>query len=327
MSASDHPYSEGSATLMIMGSIRDLELRHLAALVAVADEGSFGRAAAALGFTQSAVSQQIAALEKAVGLPVFDRPKGPRPAELTPAGELLLGHARQMLTQVESVGYELDQLRRGITGRLVIGTFQSVSAKLLPAIVGRVRSEVPAVDIGLFETDDQTALFEGIVSDELDLAFTVDAGPDPRIESELLGYDPFVVVTAAGELPGPVATTADISDHPLIGQPSTNVCQLLIDERLAAAGVRPDYVFRSQDNGAVQGMVRSGMGRAIMPLLAIDPDDPGISVLPLQPPIQPRTMQLTRRAGRSLPPVADRFTEIAREVAEAVLQPEPAIPV
>ena len=308
-----------------MASFRDLELRHLAALVAVADEGSFGRAATALGFTQSAVSQQIAALEKAIGLPVFDRPKGPRPAELTPAGQLLLGHARQMLARVETVGDELDQLRRGITGRLVIGTFQSVSSKLLPAIVGRIRSEVPAVDIGLYETDDQTSLVDGIVSDELDLAFTVDARDDDRIESELLGYDPFVVLVAAGDLVGPVATPADISDHPLIGQPSTNVCQLLIDDRLAAAGVRPDYVFRSQDNGAVQGMVRSGMGRAVMPLLAIDPDDPGIAVLPLEPPIQPRTIQLTRRAGRSLPPVADRFAEIAREVGEAVLQPQPVI--
>lgn len=308
-----------------MPSIRDVELRHLAALVAVADEGSFARAATVLGFTQSAVSQQIAALEKAVGLPVFDRPKGPRPAELTPAGELLLGHARELLGRVEVVGAELDRLRRGITGRLVIGTFQSVSATILPPLVGRMRAEVPEVDIGLFETDDQMQLLDRILSDELDLAFTVDAGNDPRIQSELLGYDPFVVLARAGELPGPVATPPDISDHPLIGQPGGNVCQLLVEQRLADAGVRAEYVFRSQDNGAVQGMVRSGMGRAVMPLLAIDPDDPGIDVLPLDPPIAPRTIQLTRRAGRSLPPAADRFAELAREVSAGVLELEPVI--
>lgn len=306
-------------------SMRDLELRHLAALVAVADEGSFARAATVLGFTQSAVSQQIAALEKAVGLPVFDRPKGPRPAELTPAGELLLGHARELLGRVEHVGAELDRLRRGITGRLVIGTFQSVSAKILPPLVGRMRAEAPEVDIGLFETDDQMQLLDGILSDELDLAFTVDAGNDPRIRSEVLGFDPFVVLARAGELPGPVATPPDISDHPLIGQPGGNVCQVLIEQRLADAGVRAEYVFRSQDNGAVQGMVRSGMGRAVMPLLAIDPDDPRIDVLPLDPPIAPRTIQLTRRAGRSLPPAADRFAELAREVSVDVLQPRPVI--
>ena len=307
-----------------MPSIRDVELRHLTALVAVADEGSFARAAAVLGFTQSAVSQQIAALEKAVGLPVFDRPKGPRPAELTPAGELLLGHARELLGRVDVVGAELDRLRRGITGRLVIGTFQSVSARILPPLVGQMRAEVPEVDIGLFETDDQMQLVDGILSDELDLAFTVDAD-DPRIESELLGYDPFVVLARAGELPGPVATPADISDHPLIGQPGGNVCQLLVEQRLADAGVRAEYVFRSQDNGAVQGMVRSGMGRAVMPMLAIDPDDPGIDVLALDPPIAPRTIQLTRRTGRSLPPAADRFAELARDVSAGVLEPEPVI--
>lgn len=308
-----------------MAAFPDLEIRHLAALVAVADEGSFARAATALGFTQSAVSQQIASLEKAVGMPVLDRPKGPRPAELTPAGQLLLGHARDVLGRIESVSNELDQLRRGVTGRLVVGTFQSVSSQILPPVVGRMRTEVPQVDIGLFETDDQTALVERICSEELDLAFTVDVEDGERLESELLGYDPFVVLVAADDPIGDVATPADISDHPLIGQPSTNVCQLLIDQRLASAGVRPDYVFRSQDNGAVQGMVRSRMGRAIMPLLAIDPDDPGVRVLALDPPIASRTIQLTRRRGRTLPPAADRFAAIAHEVSAARLQAEPAM--
>ena len=312
---------------MIMASFPDLEIRHLAALVAVADEGSFARAATALGFTQSAVSQQIASLEKAVGLPVLDRPKGPRPAELTPAGRLLLTHAVDVLGRIESASVELDQLRRGVTGRLVIGTFQSVSSEVLPPVVGRMRAEVPQVDIGLFETDDQTALVDRICTEELDLAFTVDADDSERLESEVLGYDPFVVLVAADDPIGAVATPDDISDHPLIGQPAGNVCQVLIDQRLADAGVRTDYVFRSQDNGAVQGMVRSGMGRAIMPLLAIDPDDPGIRVLPLDPPIASRTIQLTRRRGRTLPPVADRFAAIAREVCADRLQPQPAMAV
>lgn len=304
--------------------VRDLDLRHLAALVAVADEGSFARAAATLGFTQSAVSQQIAALEKVVGLPLFDRPKGPRPAELTTAGRLLLDHARSTLAALEEAAAELDRLRRGVSGRLVIGTFQSVSAEILPGIVGRMRAEAPSVDIALFETDDQVALLDGILHDELDLAFTVDADDD-RASSEVLGYDPFVVLVPADDSVGPVATPADVSDHPLIGQPASNVCQLLIERRLEDAGIRPDYVFRSQDNGAVQGMVRSGMGRAIMPLLAIDPDDPGIRVLALEPPLPPRTIQLTRRAGRTLPPAAARFAEITREVSAEVLQPQPVV--
>lgn len=308
-----------------MSTLKDVDVRHLAALAAVVDEGSFAKAAEALGFTQSAVSQQIAALEKSAGLPVLDRPRGPKAAELTPAGELLLRYAREVLARVDHMDDELDRLRRGVTGRLVIGTFQSVSAKVLPALIGRMRSEVPDVDIRLFETDDQNVLLRGLLDDELDLAFTVDADADPPIEPDHLGYDPFVVVAPAGELPGPTVTPDELNDHPLIGQPPSNVCQLLIDRRLEAHGVRPDYVFRSQDNGAVQGMVRSGMGWAIMPYLAVDPDDPGVDVFELEPPIDPRGIQLTRRADRSLPPAADHFARLAHEVSAAVLQPEKAL--
>lgn len=302
-----------------MSALRNVDIRHLAALVAVVDEGSFAKAAAALGFTQSAVSQQIAALEKAAGLPVFDRPKGPRRAELTPAGELLADYARMMLAQVTQMDDELDRLRRGVTGRLVIGTFQSVSAEMLPTIIGRIRTDLPDVDIRLFESDDQNVLVRGVLDDTLDLAFTVDTHDEPALHSELLGYDPFVIITRTGDLEGPTVAATELDGHPVIGQPAGNVCQLLIERRLDEVGVRPDYVFRSQDNGAVQGMVRSGMGRAMMPYLAVDADDPDIVVLSIDPPMA-RSVQLTRRSDRSLPPAADRFADIAREVGAQVLQ-------
>lgn len=301
--------------------LRDVDIRHLEALVAVVDEGSFARAAQRLGFTQSAVSQQIAALEKTVGLPVLDRPRGPKRAELTPAGDLLLGYARQTLVRADEMSDELDRLRRGVTGRLVIGTFQSVSAQILPGVIGRMRREVPDVDLVLHESDDQGDLLRRLADDELDLTFTVDAVDDDDHVSEFLGHDPFMVVTPAGEISGPHLPSAQLSDRPLIGQPATSVCQVLIEGKLAEAGVDQDYVFRSQDNGAVQGMVRSGLGWAVMPLLAIDSDDPATDAWPLDPPIS-RSVQLTRRVGRSLPPAADQLAAIAHEVAADVLASE-----
>ena len=84
-----------------------LDIRHLQALRAVATEGTFGRAAEALGYTQSAVSQQIAALERIAGHPVFDRPGGPRRVRLTAAGRMLLGHAEQILDRVELIERDL----------------------------------------------------------------------------------------------------------------------------------------------------------------------------------------------------------------------------
>src|SRR5260370_12353900 len=84
-------------------TVPDPELRHLAAMAAVADEGSFGRAAARLGYSQSTISQQIAALEKAVGGAVFDRPGGPKPVRVTPLGALVLAHGRDLLASAAPV--------------------------------------------------------------------------------------------------------------------------------------------------------------------------------------------------------------------------------
>ncbi len=132
-----------------MQRLGDLELRHLAALDAVATEGTFGRAAVRLGYTQSAVSQQIAALERLVGGSLFDRPGGPRPVELTPLGKLVLGHARDIIARVDATGDAVDRFLAGDVGRIDIGTFQSVSNVLLPAIVQRLRGDFPKVDIRL----------------------------------------------------------------------------------------------------------------------------------------------------------------------------------
>src|SRR5918996_1473894 len=129
-----------------LGAFSALELRHLAALDAVATEGTFGRAAALLGYTQSAVSQQIAVLEKAVGGAVFDRPGGPRPVSLTPLGKVVLTHGRDLLTKAEALADAVDRFRAG-TGRIDIGTFQAATKLILPAVVRRLLSEHPGCDI------------------------------------------------------------------------------------------------------------------------------------------------------------------------------------
>ena len=146
---------------MIVATLRDLEVRHLVAFDAVANEGTFGRAAEKLGYTQSAISQQIASLERLVDGKLFDRPGGPRPVELTPLGEQLLVSARELLRAVDAVGQDLDRFRTGEVGRITVGTFQSVSAKVLPLVVGRMRAEYPDVEIHVYESD---------IDDDLDAA-------------------------------------------------------------------------------------------------------------------------------------------------------------
>lgn len=304
--------------------LRDVEIRQLRALQAVAEERSFGRAAERLGFTQSAISQQIAGLERAVGAKVFDRQGGPRRAELTPTGVILLEHAGIVLEQLRTAEDNLRSLRAGEVGRLLVGSFQSISVNVLPEVIRRLRGERPGLAVRAIENDDNDELIAHLLADELDLSFLVGMPEHDGIEAVQVLVDPFVLVSSAGC--EPIEDPADLHDVAMIGQPAC-ACQLSIDDALRRFGVEPDYVFRSNDNSAVQAMVRAGMGCAIMPNLAVDRNDHGVMVTHLDPPLPPRLLVLARRRGRTLIPAADRFIELAQAVCQGLQIPEVAMPV
>lgn len=303
--------------------LQDIEIRQLRALQAVAAEGSFGRAAERLGFTQSAISQQIAGLEKAIGENVFDRPGGPRRAELTPTGSVLLAYADDLLDRLRATEDELRSLRAGEVGRLVVGSYQSVSVNVLPRVIGGLRSERPGLSVRCIESDDNDELVAKLLADELDLSFLVGNPQHEGIDAVDLAVDPFVLVSPASEQ-HPVVTLESLSGAPLIGQ-SPCFCQVMIDDCLRERGVEPDYVFRTNDNAAVQAMVRAGMGRAILPFLAVDVKDPGVSVSALSPEVPPRVITIARRRGRTLIPAADRFVELAKRVCAELPRFEPSL--
>src|SRR4029077_11755086 len=128
-----------------------VDLRHLAALEAVARTGSFGRAARELGYTQSAVSQQIAQLERIAGKRLFARPGGPRPVEPTEAGLLLLRHADAIVAQLDAARADMAALAQGAARTLRVGLHQSVAPRLLPALVRRFRAQLPRVGVRVRE--------------------------------------------------------------------------------------------------------------------------------------------------------------------------------
>jgi DNA-binding transcriptional LysR family regulator len=307
--------------VMFMPALRELELRHLIALDAVAAEGTFGRAAVRLGYTQSAVSQQIAALERIVGGSLFDRPGGPRPVALTPLGQLVLSHARDIIDRVDAAGEAVDRFIAGETGRIDVGTFQSVTNAILPAIVSRLRSENPTVDIRLFEDEGHDLGPARVLAGDLDVAFTITHPVPPDLESVVLLDDPFVLVAPTGDLPEGPYPTARLNGTSLVGYPPS-ACQQGIEDGLRAAGAAPTFVFRTNDNGGQLAMVRAGMGWAVMPLLCIDHLDPGIDVRPLRPAIPPRQVCLVWRRDRTLSPLTVRLIDIAQTVAEDLAQRE-----
>src|SRR5688572_8375252 len=225
----------------------DIDVRHLQALVAVAEAGTFGKAADALGYTQSAVSQQIASLERATGTPVFDRPGGPKPVRLTAAGEVLLEHAHTVLATLRIAEADIDAVTNGNRGRLRVGLMQSVGTQILPGLLTRFAVERPEVQIVLHEAHDADELLAMVADHELDVTFSAMLEPEGPFTTRLLLEDPFVVV--APNTPDwrnrSSISIAEIAQHPLVGNRNPS-CQ---GQALLAFGDHvPTYVFESDDN-------------------------------------------------------------------------------
>ncbi|HUZ16005.1 MAG TPA: LysR family transcriptional regulator [Gaiellaceae bacterium] len=291
-----------------------IELRHLAALEAVVRTRSFGAAARELGYTQSAVSQQIAQLERVVGQRLFDRPGGPRRVEPTEAGLLLLGHADAIVARLDAARADMAALAEGAAGTLRVGVFQSVGANLLPALVRRFRAQWPLVGVRVREESDSNELLRLVEHGELDLAFAELPLPGGPLEWTELLHDPYVLlVSARSELAArdSAPSLREVAKLPLLGRRSTDEPE----RHLAGRVPNLNVVFRTDDNGTLQALVAEGLGVAIEPLLVVDQKDRAVKALPFGTRIPPRTIVLAWHRDRYRSPAAQAFVELARELA------------
>ena len=291
-----------------------VELRHLAALEAVVRTRSFGAAARELGYTQSAVSQQIAQLESVVGQKLFDRPGGPRRVEPTEAGLLLLRHADAIVARLDAARADMAALAEGEAGTLRVGVFQSVGANLLPALVRRFRAQWPRVGVRVREENDATELVHLLEHGELDLAFAELPLPDGPFEWAELLQDPYVLlVSARSELAELDAAPSlrEVGKLPLLGRRSTDEPE----RHLAGRVPDLDVVFRTDDNGTLQALVAEGLGVAIEPRLVVDQKDRAVKMLPFGTRIPPRTIVLAWHRDRYRSQAAQAFVELAQELA------------
>lgn len=304
-------------------SLDQASFRQLAAVVAVATEGSFGAAADELGYSQASVSQQVAALERLLGTTVFERPGGPKAVRLTPAGRVLVPQAEHILEHVRSAQRDVNDTLAGAVGRVSIGTFQSVSVHLLPRAVRALRDVAPGISVALYEGPSSEGLIDDLLDDELDVTFIEGSYSDPRVDVTELGRDPYLLMLAKdspllqhvvdGAFPIELLDGVD-----LIGQPPLTY-QDDVDVILRSHGISPRYLFRTVDNGAVQAMVRSGVAPAIMPRLAVDMHDPAVVTVPMSPDVETRTISLAIRSGDTALPAARAFVAASIEAAREVL--------
>jgi molybdate transport repressor ModE-like protein len=289
-----------------------IELRHFLALEAVSREGSFGKAAASLGYTQSAVSQQIAALERIVGQRLVERPGGPKPVTLTEAGRLLLTHADAIAARVAAAQADLTALGEGQAGTLRVGVFQSVGQRILPELMRRYLRSWPQVKVSLTESANDEDLLTQVERGDLDLTFSDLPLTDGPFESVELLRDPYVLVVAADS---PLAdrdtpiTIREVAELDLIGHKH---CRTI--KQLEANVRRPlHFVFRSDHNQTVQALVASGVGSALVPRLTMDPEDETTTLIDL-PKLPPRLIALAWHRDRYRTPAARAFVETAQEV-------------
>jgi DNA-binding transcriptional LysR family regulator len=293
-----------------------VELRHLVALEAVARTGSFGRAARELGYTQSAVSQQIAQLERIVGQQLIHRPGGPRRVEPTEAGLLLLGHADAIVARLDAARADMAALAEGTAGTLRVGIYQSVGARLFPALVRRFRAQWPLVGVRVREESSAADLLRLLEHGDLDLTFADLPLPDGPFEWAELLQDPYVLlVSADSELASleSAPSLREVAKLPLIGRRSTDEPERFLAGRAPELNV----VFRTDDNGTLAALVAEGLGAAIEPRLVVDPRDRDVTMLPFGSRIPPRTLVLAWHRDRYRSQAAQAFVELAREVAEA----------
>jgi len=256
----------------------------LRVLTELADRGSFSGAAEALDYTQSAVSKQVAALEREVRTQLVVRDL--RPVRLTPAGEALARHARAVLQQLAVAEAELDAIAALETGRLRVGTYASVGATLVVQAVAAFRKRHPAVELTLVEAG-RDKLVEDVRSGELDVAavfdfpalrLTVDHGLEAR---QLLDEAHDLVLPPDHRLARKrKVTIADLRDEdwlfPTLGPDSPT--QKLFTAACAAAGYEPRIVFRVNDCEMYQALIAAGVGVGFLPRLALHPIHPDVVV-------------------------------------------------
>jgi DNA-binding transcriptional LysR family regulator len=297
-----------------------LDVRRLRVLRAVSEHGSFAAAAAELRYTPSAISQQIAVLEREAGAVLVER--GPRGARLTQAGAVLDRHAQVVLGQLAAARAELDDLVRLRGGSLRLGAFESAWSALVPAAVAAYRERHGDVELHLAEADpvDAVAAVRAGAAD-LALVFEPNAvGELAGLDREVVCEDPLWAVLPAGHaLAGrPRVRLGDLRDEPWVAP--TAFCAQTVRRACAAAGFAPDVVFSSGDYGAIQGFVAAGAGVALVPRLALTGGE-RVVARPLEDDGPSRTIAAVTAPPGPRPASADAMVAVLREAAERLLQP------
>lgn len=299
-----------------------LDVRRMKVLREVAARGSFSAAAEALNFTQSAVSQHIAALERETGTQLVERSS--RGVRLTEAGAVLVEHADAILARLDSAEDDVAAIAGLRGGRLRMVCFQSAGATVVPKAVATFRERHPGVELSLREAEPHVAAAM-LKAGEADLALVYDHPAMtvmPDLELTHLMDDRYDALLPVDH---PLAarkrlSLKDLADEAWILSTPNNGCRTITSAISREAGFEPRVAFEADDTLASQALVASGVGVTLMPRMALTAVHPGAVARPLQDGAVRRVLA-ARMEGGFHSPASDAMLAILEDVAASFSGP------
>ncbi|MET9230543.1 LysR family transcriptional regulator [Lentzea sp. NPDC003310] len=280
---------------------------HLRTLVEVVKTGSFAEAARRLGYTSSAVSQQISAFERAVGVTLFEREAHSiRPAA---AALLIADRGGELLAAIDGFEHEVKAMVQGLRGRLRIGTFPTASSRVVPKALAKLQAGLPGAEIRLDEAEPDDVL-PLVLSGELDLALVYAYDLVPRTWPDELTVLPLLDESLLVMVPSDHAAARnnvrleDLKDERWIASRDGTSGATCLTRLCAAAGFAPRIAFRSNDYEVVQSLVAAGVGVALVPALG-HKELPGTHAMPLRHKPLRRHVHVVHRTANTNPLLRD----------------------
>ncbi|GAA3028682.1 LysR family transcriptional regulator [Streptomyces glomeratus] len=298
-----------------------LNLERLRTLDALARHGSVSGAAEGLHVTTSAVSQQMAKLEREVGQQLLAR--NGRGVRLTDAGRLLADHAARILSQVELAQADLEAQRGQVAGELRLSAFPTAARGLFPRALAALRSDHPALRLRSCELEPEAGV-AGVVRGDLDLAVVLDwynkpmPLPDGLVKAAILDDPADVAVPVGHRLADrPEADLGEFADDEWITWGEGEFCHEWLIFTLRSKGVEPRIGHRAAETHTQLGLVAAGLGVCIAPLLGRDPMPAGVVTVPLRQRVR-RHVYVVWRADADRRPSIRAAVEALRGAGQAV---------
>ena len=305
-----------------------MEIHQLRYFIAVADEGSFSRAAAKVRVAQPSLSQQIRKLEAEVGQPLFDRL--PRSVVLTEAGRCLIDYARQILASIGDARRCVDELKGEVAGALAVGAISTIAPYVLPELVVTFQKHYPQVTLEIVE-DVTAGITRRIEAGELDVALASTCPQSPTLRRESLASEPLLALVPEGH---PLAKKTmveldDLKSQRFLLLHEMHCLSQQVNHLLESRRLRPEIALAGSQLSTIANMVAASIGVSIVPQLMVKHyATPGCVSLPFAPPVPERELNLLYNPLRFQSKAAAAFRQeaaaalsgqespVARDVAE-----------